>query len=135
MNIEIFIDFLKEYVIQHKIYLKLEPPQASSFFVGDERITIDYPHLCLADITIDNWSMLLKAMLKDKPSSKGFIFWCIVENQDTNQDNVLLLIYDRTINELKTYTTDIFLSDYKEVNLEECLPQLVDNYSEEIVYH
>ena len=25
--------------------------------------------------------------------------------------------------------------DVEEVNLEECLPQLVDNYSEEIVYH
>jgi len=135
MNIEIFIEFLKEYVIQHKIYLKLEPPQATSFSLMEERIILDYPHLCLSDIVIDNWSMMLKTMLKEEPTSRGFVFWCIVENQDTNQDNVLLLIYDRTINELKTYTSDIFLSDYKEVNLEECLPQLVDNYSEEIVYH
>ena len=135
MGVNLFLDFLKEYVIQYKIDLKLEPPQASSFFVEEERIVIDYPHLCLADIPIESWSMLLKTMLKEKPLSTGFVFWCIVENQETNRDNALFLIYDRNKDQLNTYTTDIFLSGYKEVILEECLPQLVDNYSEEIVYH
>ena len=65
MGVNLILDFLKEYVIQYKIDLKLEPPQASSFFVEEERIVIHYPHLCLADIPIERWSMLLKTILKD----------------------------------------------------------------------
>ena len=135
MTAEIFVDFLKEYIIQQKIDLKLEPPQTSTYIAGEERILIDYPHLCLADVPMEMWSSLIKTMLKEKELATGFIFWCVVEDQTTNRDNVLFLIYDRDEDILESYTADIFLSNYKPACLEECLPLLVDDYSKEIIYH
>ena len=135
MNVDIFIDFLKEYIIQQKIDLKLEPPQASTFIATEERILIDYPHICLADVPMELWSSIIKTMLKEKDLATGFIFWCVVEDQETKRDRVLFLIYKKEEDLLNSYTTDIFLSNYKEVDLENCLPQLVDDYSEDVVYH
>lgn len=135
MNVEIFIEFLKEYVIQQKIDLKLEPPQVSTYIASEERIIIDYPHICLADVPIEMWSSFIKTLLKEKQLATGFIFWCIVEDQNTERENVLFLIYNRDEDILASYTTDLFLSNYKEANLDEYLPQLMDNYGEEIVYH
>ena len=135
MTADIFVDFLKEYIIQQKIDLKLEPPQTSTYIAGEERILIDYPHLCLADVPMEMWSSLIKTMLKEKEIATGFIFWCVVEDQTTKRDNVLFVIYNRDDDTLESYTADIFLSNYKPAYLEDCLPLLIDDYSEEIVYH
>ena len=138
-----FISFLKDFVLATKIDLSLEPPQASVFshravrYEGDiqEALTIEYPHLCLADDPSEMWSVLVRMKMAEHPDCEGALFWCVVENPENGRDNVFFFIYTKETNELKSYLANIFLNEVKEVELAEVLPDMVDDYDAEPVAH
>lgn len=138
-----FTSFLREFVLTTKIDLSLEPPQASVFshrlieHEGEMRsaLLIEYPHLCLADEPSEMWSFLIRLRMQQDPDCEGALFWCIVENPETNRDSVCFFIYTKETDTLECYLTDIFLKEIKEVELAETLPDMVDDYGEEVVYH
>lgn len=140
MTKEVFAEFLKSYIVEYNIDLKKEPPQVSFFnFVENEdtsAFVLSYPHLTLDNINIEMWSTEIRIAMESEEYDHcdGFVFWCIAEDEK-GKDNLMFFIYEKTTDFIQSYTSNLFLSSFKEVLLGDTIPFLIDNYGEALVYH
>lgn len=125
----------------HGLEVSTMPPQLSVIIHDD---TLDNEHFgeltiqstlpsLLQDINPIHWSWIARKKMEDNQGSIGFIFWCVVQNED--QDQVFGASY------LKGEGWKGFLSDFKfdfEPNIVDpmqVVPHLDDDYDSKIMVH
>lgn len=125
----------------HGLEVSTMPPQLSVIIHDD---TLDNEHFgeltiqstlpdILQDVDPNTWSWFARCRMENEEKSVGFIFWCVVQNED--QDQVFGASY------LKGYGWSGFLSDFKfesepmQVDPMQVVPQLCDDYESKIMVH
>ena len=87
----------------------------------------------LQDVDPEVWSWLARSKMSDHHNTEGFVFWCLVEDGESNE-SVFCFSYKKG-GDFYSFLCTTDFEDVKIVNPYEVVPHLYDDYEAEMVVH
>lgn len=89
----------------------------------------------LQDVDPSSWSWLARNKMSENMGSLGFMFWCLVESNDTGEETIFGLSYHKEEDSFESFTCSKDFSNKVNVSLFDVVPYLYDNYKQDLVVH